>query len=463
MPELYTLQIQLLTLGGIFAILFLDTEAERGAFPMKTTVKSLPFAEAAAIAPYPHKMPRKPGLFWRSLIRCLSVFGLSGTDFHFETERMELLAKNEPCLILMNHSCFLDLQIASRILYPRPYNIICTCDGFVGLGGLMEWLMRSIGCVPTRKFVTDFSLVQDMEYCFKTLKTSVLMYPEASYSFDGTCTPLPRKMRVLLKKFDVPVVMIETFGAFSRNPLYNELKVRKAVPVTAKATLLYTREELHEKTVKELSDGLDAAFSFDHFRWQQEQGLEISEPFRADGLHRILYKCPHCGAEGQMEGKGTTLTCHACGKQWELTTLGQMRALEDQTEYPHIPDWYAWERQEVRRELENGTYRMEADVDIAIMADFSAIYRVGEGRLIHDSEGFHLTGCDGQLEYAQKPQTCYGLYADYYWYEIADTICIGDNQRLYYCFPKGQPIVAKTRLAAEELYKITKSRKRITP
>ena len=463
MPELYTLQIQLLTLGGIFAILFLDTEAERGAFPMKTTVKSLPFAEAAAIAPYPHKMPRKPGLFWRSLIRGLSVFGLSGTDFHFETERMELLAKNEPCLILMNHSCFLDLQIASRILYPRPYNIICTCDGFVGLGGLMEWLMRSIGCVPTRKFVTDFSLVQDMEYCFKTLKTSVLMYPEASYSFDGTCTPLPRKMGVLLKKFDVPVVMIETFGAFSRNPLYNELKVRKAVPVTAKATLLYTRQEIREKTVKELSDGLDRAFSFDHFRWQQEQGLEISEPFRADGLHRILYKCPHCGEEGKMEGKGTMLTCHGCGKQWELTPLGQMRALEGQTEYPHIPDWYAWERQEVRRELENGTYRMEADVDIAIMADFSAIYRVGEGHLTHDMDGFHLTGCDGQLEYAQKPQTCYGLYADYYWYEIADTICIGDNQRLYYCFPKGQPIVAKTQLAAEELYKITKSCKRITP
>ena len=205
---------------------------------MKTTVKTLSYSAAAEIAPYPHKMPRKPLLFWRGLIRGLSVFGLAGTKFHFETRRMELLPKNEPCLILMNHSCFLDLQIASRILYPRPYNIICTCDGFVGLGGLMEWLMRSIGCVPTRKFVTDFSLVQDMEYCFKTLKTSVLMYPEASYSFDGTCTPLPRKMGVLLKKFDVPVVMIETFGAFSRNPLYNELKVRKSVPVSAKATLL---------------------------------------------------------------------------------------------------------------------------------------------------------------------------------------------------------------------------------
>ena len=34
-------------------------------------------------------------------------------------------------------------------------------------------------------------------------------------------------------------------------------------------------------------------------------------------------------------------------------------------------------------------------------------------------------------------------------------ICIGDNSALYYCFPKsGGDIVAKTRLAAEELYKL---------
>ena len=247
---------------------------------MKTTTKKLDFDAVMALPRYAHKPPRKPNLFWRCLIRLLTVFGMAGTKFTYESERMELLDKNEPCLILMNHSCFLDMQIAYRIMFPRAFNIICTSDGFVGLGGLMEWVMRSIGCVPTQKFVTDLGLIQDMNYCFKNLKTSILMYPEASYSFDGTCTPLPRKMGVLLKKFDVPVVMIETFGAFSRNPLYNELQVRKSVPVSAKVRLLYTREEIKEKTVKELSDGLDAAFSFDHFKWRKEQGLEISEPLR---------------------------------------------------------------------------------------------------------------------------------------------------------------------------------------
>lgn len=297
-----------------------------------------------------------------------------------------------------------------------------------------------------------------MIYCLKELKSSVLMYPEASYSFDGTCTALPRKMGVLLKKLDVPVVMIETFGAFSRNPLYNELQVRKSVPVSAKVRLLYSREDLKEKSVKELSDGLDKAFSFDQFRWQRENGIQITDGFRADGLERILYKCPHCGTEGELMGKGTGLTCRHCGKHWELTPIGDLAASEGETEFSHVPDWYRWEREQVRRELEDGTYKLDIDVDIAMMVDFKAIYKVGQGHLTHDRDGFTLTGCGGKLRYTQKPTASYGLYADYYWYEIADTICIGDNRCLYYCFPKEGYPVAKTRLAAEELYKLCKTR-----
>ena len=82
---------------------------------------------------------------------------------------------------------------------------------------------------------------------------------------------------------------------------------------------------------------------------------------------------------------------------------------------------------------------------------------VGSGKLIHDENGFQLTGCDGKLEYSQGPLTCYSLYADYYWYEIGDVICIGNKDCLYYCFPSGGDVVAKTRIATEELYKLKKA------
>lgn len=427
---------------------------------MKTTIREMDYAQAAARPRPEHQHPCKPAMFWRGLLRLLTIPGLAGTQFHYDMDDRAKQALEEPCLVLMNHSCFLDMEIAHRILFPRPFNIITTSDAFVGMGGLMNWALRQIGCFPTQKFVTDLRSIQDMEYCFHTLGSNVLMYPEASYSFDGTATPLPRKMGVLLKKFDVPVVMIETFGAFSRNPLYNELQVRRDVRVSATVRCLFTRQEIRENTVQTLSDGLDEAFSFDHFKWQKEQGVQIRDEFRADGLNRILYKCAHCGAEGKMEGRGTGLTCHHCGKHYELTPLGELEADDGVTEFSHIPDWYAWERSSVRQEILEGTYKLDVDVDIAMLVDYDSIYMVGQGHLTHDRNGFDLTGCDGRLHYTQKPVACYGLYADYYWYEIADTICIGDKETLYYCFPRGGgDVVAKTRLAVEELYKLSKHRR----
>ena len=153
------------------------------------------------------------------------------------------------------------------------------------------------------------------------------------------------------------------------------------------------------------------------------------------------------------------ITCRHCGKQYELTELGQLRALEGETEFPHIPDGYAWERQSIRQEIENGTYLLDTEVDIAMMVDFKAIYRVGSGRLIHDNSGFTLTGCDGKLSFHRPAKQTYSLYADYYWYEQGDVICIGDQTVQYYCFPKGNVPVAKARLAAEELYKLSRQRR----
>ena len=425
---------------------------------MKTTIKSLDYEKVMALPRPERKLPRKPNLFWRGLIRFLTIFGMMGTKFSYTTERMELLGKDEPCLVLMNHTCFQDMEVAYRILFPRPLNIVASNDGFIGFFGLMEWLMRSIGCIPTQKFVSDVRLVKDMDYCFKTLGSSVLMYPEASYSFDGTATTMPAKMGILLKKHDVPVVMIQTFGAFGRNPLYNELQIRRHVPITARATLLYTREEIREKSVRELSEGIQAAFGFDNFRWQKEQELKIGQSFRADGLHRILYKCVHCGAEGSMEGRGTGITCGSCGKHWELTELGELKAADGETEISHIPDYYRWEREQVRQEILEGRYRLDTDVDIVMQVDYKSLYRVGTGHLVHDKDGFHLTGCDGKLDYTQKPMAHYSLYADYYWYEMGDVICVGDADTHYFCFPPEGISVAKIRLAAEEMYKLYKSR-----
>ena len=195
---------------------------------MKIKVKKMKYEDVLALPKEKTYKPLRQHFVFRTLLRVLSMVDLFVTRFECNKIGMEKLGKDEPCLVLMNHSSFIDLKIASTILYPRPFNIVCTSDGFVG----KRWLMRLLGCIPTKKFVMDTRLVRDMVYAIRELKSSVLMYPEAGYSFDGTATTLPDSIGRCLKMLGVPVVMIRTYGAFARDPLYNGLRLRK-VKVTA--------------------------------------------------------------------------------------------------------------------------------------------------------------------------------------------------------------------------------------
>lgn len=417
---------------------------------MKIRVVKKTYDEVMAMPKVPHVKPVKQLFLFRYLIRLLSAWELWRANFKFTKIGMEGIGKDEPCLYLMNHSSFIDLKIATTMLCEKPFNIVCTSDGFVG----KNWLMRLIGCISTRKFITDITLVSDMMYAVRKLNSSILMYPEASYSFDGTATPLPEGLGKCIKMLKVPVVMIRTYGAFLRDPLYNGLQIRK-VDVSAEMECILSKEQVAALSPEDINDILEKEFSFDHFKWQRENGILVKENFRADGLNRVLYKCPHCQTEGRMEGKGTYLTCQNCGKQYQLTEQGSMKAVAGNTEFEHIPDWYRWQRECVRKELEDGTYRMEVPVDICMMVNTKAVYKVGTGTLLHTEEGFQLNGCEGKLDYHQNPLLSYSLYSDFFWYEIGDVICIGNNKVLFYCFPHTtDDVVAKARLATEELYKL---------
>ncbi len=417
---------------------------------MKIKVKEKSYKEVLTLPPRKHYKPKKPNVFWRTLMHTASAPDLIATHFTSEKIGMERLSRREPAFFLMNHSSFIDLKIASNVLYPRPFNIVCTTDGFVGKSGLM----RNLGCIPTNKFVSDLNLVRDMVYATRKLKSSVLMFPEAGYTFDGTTTLLPDSLGKCVKLLGVPLVMIRTYGAFARDPLYNDLQLRH-VKVHAEVEYLLSADEIREMPAEDINALIAKQFSFDNFRWQQENRVRISEPFRADHLDRLLYKCPSCHTEGKMVGEGVTITCHACNKCYELDEYGTLHAKTGVTEFPHIPDWYAWERADVKREIEENVYRMDAPVDIYVLADTKALYHVGEGRLKHSREGFHLTGCDGALDYTQDAFFSYSLNADFNWYEIGDVIGLGTNSMLYYCFPKSPTCsVTKARLATEELYKM---------
>ena len=422
---------------------------------MKIKVTEKSYNEVMAIPRKKHKRPIKPNIFFRTLLKLVSLPDIISTRFKCNRIDMDRLKKNEPALFLMNHSCFLDLEIVPTVLYPRPFNIVATTDAFIG----KNWLMRQIGCISTNKFVMDTNLVRDMMHALRKLKSSVVMFPEAGYSFDGRCMPLPDTLGKMVKMMGVPLVTITTYGAYARDPLYNNLQKRK-VKVTADVKYLLSADEIAAMPAEEIQSLILKDFSFDNFSWQESNKIKVSEPFRADCLNRILYKCPSCKAEGNMVGKGAHITCSKCGKSYHLDEYGRLSAVEGHTEFERITDWYDWQRECVKEEVARGEYALDVPVDILMTVTDHKFYRVGKGRLRHGEGGFVLNGCDGNLHYEQKPLCSHTVNSDFYFYQIGDMVSIGNNEHLFYCFPevKGD-IVTKIRFAAEEIYKLTCAKK----
>ena len=71
-----------------------------------------------------------------------------------------------------------------------------------------------------------------------------------------------------------------------------------------------------------------------------------------------------------------------------------------------------------------------------------------------------LKAYDDKLSFELPGKSSYTVNADYFWYEVGDIVCIGNHDALYYCVPKNKrDIVAKMRLAAEEIYKLECAKK----
>ena len=105
---------------------------------MKIITKKISYDELLAIPEEMHKKPRKQPAWVRPALKWISKIPLTDNHFSYEKIGMEKLGKNEPCIVLMNHSSFIDLEMVAYLMADREYHIVCTKDGFIGLGPILR-------------------------------------------------------------------------------------------------------------------------------------------------------------------------------------------------------------------------------------------------------------------------------------------------------------------------------------
>ena len=375
-------------------------------------------------------------------------------------QKTKIIKKNceglkPPYILLCNHNAFYDFMVATHAIFPHRANYVVAIDGFFGFPG-KKWLLRNVGGICKRKFTTDLVLIRQIKRVLNNGDVLIL-YPEARYSICGTQSELPESLGQMCKMMKVPVVTLKCVGNHLKTPFWNTKD--RIVPYTeGHLTQLYTAEQLKETSVDEINAKISEALSYDDFAWQKENNIRITTSYRAEGLHRVLYQCPHCKTEYKMTSKGDTLTCANCGKSWRMTELGELEATVGQTEFSHIPDWYEWQRANVKDEVRRGVYRFEARCHVKSMPNGTRFYDIGNGTIVHDLDGFKLKGSGkyGEFEMERKSGGLEACHIEYnYLGKHGDCIDLNTLDDTYYIFPHGDDFsITKIALATEEIFRM---------
>ncbi len=384
------------------------------------------------------------------LISILSKIMLSGKKYKIEKVNMDGL--KGPYMLLSNHMYFIDFELTAVGLFGQRVNNVVSIDGYYR----RPFLLELIGAICTRKFTMDLHLIKSINRCLK--RGDILsMYPEARYSPCGITSYIPDSLGKLIKMNKVPVVAVVHHGNYLHSPFWNFRRKRK-VPLKTVMTQILTAEDVKTMSPDEITAAVRKALEYDDYRYQKENGILITEPFRAEGLHKVLYQCPHCKVESKMASKGTEIFCRECGKRWNLNEDGTLSAVNGETEFSHIPDWFRWERTEVEKQIQNGEYSFSDEVDVYSLPRCWRFEKLGKATLTHDIDsGFTLRGNYNGKDYFinRSPMQTNSLHIeyDYCYIKPFDCVDISTENDSFYCYPQThENIVTKLAFATEILY-----------
>jgi 1-acyl-sn-glycerol-3-phosphate acyltransferase len=183
------------------------------------------------------------------------------------------------------------------------------------------------------------------------------LFPEGIQSTSGSTHPINPATAQFIKSSRANVVVCTSRGAYLATNRYSP--DRKKGYIGLHYSLLFTPEQLETLSTEQIYELILQKISYNDFAFNKEARHKyVGKKPNADGLDKILYKCPHCKREHVLYVEGDTIKCRSCGfaaqinEYYDLIPTGGKECPED------IDKWYKWQRKCVAREVKNEGFEM---------------------------------------------------------------------------------------------------------
>ena len=262
--------------------------------------------------------------------------------------------QNQPTVLLSSHASRLEFIYAIHGFGRHDVNVVCGYQNILKKG--LFRLFLGFGVISKYLYQPDIMCVKNM---LRVLKRggAIGLFPEGIQSTSGSTHPINPATAQFIKNCRANVVVCTSRGAYLATNRYSS--DRKKGYIGMHYTLLFTPEQLKELTQEEIYEQILNNISYDDFTFNKEARHKyIGKKPNAEGLDKILYKCPDCEREYTLHVPNDTVKCDACGFEAGVNEYYDLVPIKGKTLPKDIDKWFKWQRSCVAREVKNDDFAM---------------------------------------------------------------------------------------------------------
>ncbi len=328
-------------------------------------------------------------------------------------------AEKKPMLLLANHVSTFDIMTIMLGLYPYKQNFV-VAEQMKYRSFAHAHVLKNFGAIYKKQFYSDFSCVRNIK---KNLDAGihVVVCPEGKVSDDGITQPIGFSNAKLIKWLGYPVGVLVNHGGGLSKPKWGGKGFRKG-KIELECKMILTSEQTKSMNNDEIFELVQKELYNNEHKYQVENGIKFKFAKPADGLDKILYKCPKCQEEFEIVSDGNFLTCKKCGNKVQYDEYGKITPVGDAVSFSRIDVWRDFERKSVCKELNKENFLLQTEVEhfVADEKNKNRMKLFDCGKLTMDKENITyrsetnelVFSLDNMLSIASMPKESITLYLE---------------------------------------------------
>ena len=328
-----------------------------------------------------------------------------------------------PAIVLATHTSDVDHILSGMTLYPiRPTYIVS--EHFLHKRDTAG-LLKLMHVISKKMFTPDVSTILNILRAKKE-NAVIVIFAEGRLSCYGHTLQIADGTAELIKKLGIDVYAWKANGAYLTFPKWREKGDDRIGKIHCVVKPVLSAEQVGKMSLEEIQKVTEDVILHDDELAMPD--VKYKSKTMAQGVDKILFKCPKCQEEDKITSDGDHIRC-ACGLD---ATLDSQYKLHN-APFGRINEWFEWQQNEM--DTESGHLESAARFG-ACGEDGFMDPDAGEGTVWMDKDVFKLSGTihGEKIEFSVQTSSI-GAFPT----TPGDHIDIYHQGKLIYIYPQPDP------------------------